>query len=286
MTAENVKEKRRSYHQYPTETFEDSRLNQFIPPALPNNFISPALPNNFSQPALPNNFTQPALPNSFSPTSFHDRNGSTFKNNSSDANLRKISDAKKDIRSAAILEDNSIPLKSNAATERKINELKKAATQDQFDSTRRTSLITKLSNTDNERLSHTNNPERVAAKRLSGNFKENELTKIMKTSHMDLNKRFVDQERESAKSQPTSKPKPVGHSKLTKTEERYIADLLNAKMCFPEKVKSKAPEKPSQDDLEEERKKGAIRKRPPPLQEPASRPQSSFIMDDVLYTTR
>jgi hypothetical protein len=31
---------------------------------------------------------------------------------------------------------------------------------------------------------------------------------------------------------------------------------------------------------------GETRKRPPPLQEPASRPQSSFIMDDVLYTSR
>jgi len=50
---------------------------------------------------------------------------------------------------------------------------------------------------------------------------------------------------------------------------------------------SRLPIKPGwPQDEDEERKKGAIRKRPPPLQEPASRPPSSFIMDDVLYTSR
>jgi hypothetical protein len=94
--------------------------------------------------------------------------------------------------------------------------------------------------------------------------------------------------------QKASKPKS-GHSKLTKSEEKYIADLLMSKMAGQEKEKPKTrvPERVREvhDEVEEQRKKGAIRKRPlqdrpPPLQEPASRPHSSFIMDDVLYTSR
>jgi hypothetical protein len=120
------------------------------------------------------------------------------------------------------------------------------------------------------------------------------------------NDRDTDRKRQSERDRyledPVSKAKP-GHSKLTKGEEKYIADLLKAKICSPEKArpKLKTPEEVKDvsktkltttttsmttNDVEEERKKGAIRKRPPPLQEPASRPQSSFIMDDVLYTSR
>ena len=94
----------------------------------------------------------------------------------------------------------------------------------------------------------------------------------------------------NVQTRPKPRPEHPKHSKLTEAEEKYIADLLMAKIVSPDKDRPKS--RPVQEDfstqIEEERKKGAIRKRPPPLQEPASasRPQSSFIMDDVLYTSR
>lgn len=56
----------------------------------------------------------------------------------------------------------------------------------------------------------------------------------------------------------SNKVKPE-HSKLTKSEEKYIADLLMAKTFFPEKEASKIKVPKSSTAIEEERKKGAIR---------------------------
>ena len=87
------------------------------------------------------------------------------------------------------------------------------------------------------------------------------------------------------KNVPTRPKLDPKHSRLTEAEERYIADLLMAKIGNQDKDRTKS-RSVQEVQMEEERKKGAIRKRPPPLQEPASRPQSSFIMDDVLYTSK
>ena len=140
-------------------------------------------------------------------------------------------------------------------------------------------------------------------KRWSGQF-NNDMSVSAKSNDREKDNKKQKIERDRYFEEPASKAKP-GHSKLTKSEEKYIADLLKAKICAPEKVrpKLKVPEEVKDvskmktktnevkdvsktNEVEEERKKGAIRKRLPPLQEPASRPQSSFIMDDVLYTFR
>jgi hypothetical protein len=265
VTSQTGKEKRRSFHQYPVDSFPEPK---FVPPALPER-----------------NSLKLQQENS-------DLKRNQEKRNDMKANLN---DLKNEEHKQRKLSDEKLKKLKNENSDRKISEMN--------DVKRKESRVSILNGARPKEIDFPTKPENIEKpKRWSGHF-NNDMSVSAKPNDRETDrKRQI--ERDRYFEEPTSKAKP-GHSKLTKGEEKYIADLLKAKICSPEKArpKLKAPEDVKDvskttklttttassmmtNDVEEERKKGAIRKRPPPLQEPASRPQSSFIMDDVLYTSR